>query len=44
MINIVFLKHNVKESNIKFELFATSTKENAIEKSLGGIQNHHHGR
>jgi ring-1,2-phenylacetyl-CoA epoxidase subunit PaaE len=25
-------------------LFATSTKENAIEKSLGGIQNHHHGR
>jgi hypothetical protein len=25
-----------QESNIKFELFATSTKENAIEKSLGG--------
>ena len=39
MINIVssvLKEHNVKESNIKFELFATSTKENAIEKSLGG--------
>lgn len=39
MINIVsgvLKEHNVKESNIKFELFASSTKENAIEKSLGG--------
>jgi ring-1,2-phenylacetyl-CoA epoxidase subunit PaaE len=39
MINIVsgvLKEHNVKESNIKFELFASSTKENKIEKSLGG--------
>ncbi|QZK89004.1 ferredoxin--NADP reductase [Flavobacterium sp. CHNK8] len=39
MINTVsgvLKEHNVKESNIKFELFASSTKENKIEKSLGG--------
>ncbi|CAM3953238.1 ferredoxin--NADP reductase [Flavobacterium weaverense] len=39
MINIVsdvLKEHNVKESNIKFELFASSTAENKIEKSLSG--------
>jgi ring-1,2-phenylacetyl-CoA epoxidase subunit PaaE len=39
MINIVsgvLKEHNVKESNIKFELFSSSTKENKIEQSLGG--------
>jgi ring-1,2-phenylacetyl-CoA epoxidase subunit PaaE len=39
MINIVsgvLKEKNVKESNIKFELFATSTQVNEIKKSLGG--------
>ena len=39
MINIVsgvLKEHNVKESAIKFELFATSTKEHKIEQSLEG--------
>jgi ring-1,2-phenylacetyl-CoA epoxidase subunit PaaE len=46
MINIVsgVLKNTTSRNQILNELFATSTKENAIEKSLGGIQNHHHGR
>jgi len=39
MINIVsgvLKEHNVKETAIKFELFASSSKENKIEKSLLG--------
>ncbi|MFV8334837.1 2Fe-2S iron-sulfur cluster-binding protein [Flavobacterium sp. RSP29] len=39
MINTVsgvLAAHNIKESAIKFELFSSSTKENKIEKSLGG--------
>ena len=39
MINIVsdvLKEHNVKDSAIKFELFASSTAENNIEKSLSG--------
>lgn len=39
MINTVsdaLKEKNIKESDIKFELFSTSTKENTIEKSLDG--------
>jgi ring-1,2-phenylacetyl-CoA epoxidase subunit PaaE len=39
MINTVsdaLKEKNFKESDIKFELFSTSTKEHAIEKSLDG--------
>jgi ring-1,2-phenylacetyl-CoA epoxidase subunit PaaE len=39
MINTVsdaLKEKNIKESDIKFELFSTSTKEHAIEKSLDG--------
>ena len=32
----VLKEHNVKDSAIKFELFASSTAENTIEKSLSG--------
>ncbi|MFV8441369.1 2Fe-2S iron-sulfur cluster-binding protein [Flavobacterium sp. LB2P44] len=35
-VSAVLKEHNVKESAIKFELFSSSTKENKIEKSLGG--------
>ena len=36
MVSSVLTEHNVKETAIKFELFASSTKENKIETSLGG--------
>ena len=36
MVSDVLKEHNVKDSNIKFELFASSTKENKIEASLSG--------
>jgi ring-1,2-phenylacetyl-CoA epoxidase subunit PaaE len=35
-VSAVLKEHNVKDSDIKFELFSTSTAENKIDKSLEG--------
>ncbi len=35
-VSAVLKEHNIKESNIKFELFSTSTATNEIQKSLEG--------